>query len=203
MGVLLGAPASLALYVLALPLVSALFLHGEMTALDARMAALALQAFAVGLPPLILVKVVAPAYFAREDTATPFRYAVAAVTANVALNLALFSWFGHVGLAFATSASAWLHAGLLLRGLTGRDVAEERRYRPTRSLKLTVARAGGAAAVMALGLGLFIPDTGQWLTAPVLTRAGWLGSAVAAGAAAYLALIWIVGERPGKLLHRV
>jgi putative peptidoglycan lipid II flippase len=203
MGALLGVPASLALYVLALPLVSALFLHGEMTPLDTRMAALALQAFAAGLLPLIVVKVVAPAYFAREDTATPFRYAVAAVTTNAALNLALFSWFGHVGLAFATSVAAWLHAGLLLRGLMGPNVAPERRYRPTRSLFLTLARAGGAAAIMALGMWLLLPDAAQWLDAAIWTRAGWVGAAVAGGGASYLMLIWLAGERPGKLLHRV
>jgi len=174
-----------------------------MTALDVRMAALALQAFAVGLLPLILVKVAAPAYFAREDTATPFRYAVAAVTANVALNLALFSWFGHVGLAFATSASAWLHAGLLLRGLMGPRVPPEHRYRPSRSLLLTVARAGGAGALMAVGLSLLLPDAGRWLDVSLLTRAGWVSGAVAAGALAYLVMIWIVGERPGRLMHRV
>ena len=203
MGVLLGAPASVALYVLALPVVSALFLHGEMTALDARMTALALQAFAVGLLPLILVKVVAPAYFAREDTATPFRYAVAAVTTNVALNLALFSWFGHVGLAFATSASAWLHAGLLLRGLMGPKVPTERRFRPSRSLVITLARVGGATVVMGAALALLLPAASEWVEAPILTRAAWLAAAVAGGSVAYLVLIWIAGERPGRLLHRI
>lgn len=203
MGALLGFPASLALYVLALPLVATLFHHGEMTTLDAHMTALAVQAFAVGLLPLTLVRVVAPAYFARQDTTTPFRFAVAAVTANVALNLALFTWFGHVGLALATSASAWLHAGLLLRGLMRRAPADPTRFRPSRGLALTLLRAGGASAVMALGLAVLLPNDLAWLEAAHATRALWLALAVPAGGIAYLALIWLGGERPGKLLHRI
>lgn len=203
MGLLLGVPASLALYVLALPLVSGLFYHGEMTALDTRMAALALKAFAVGLLPLVVVKVAAPAYFAREDTATPFRFAVAAVTTNAALNLALFSWFGHVGLAFATSAAAWLHAGLLLRGLTTYPTAATRPYRPGRALALTALRAVAASAVMAGGLWWLMPDAAQWLEADIWRRALWLLAAVTGGGSAYIALLLLAGERPSKLLHRV
>jgi putative peptidoglycan lipid II flippase len=167
------------------------------------MAGLALQAFALGLLPLVVVKVVAPAYFAREDTATPFRYAVAAVITNTVLNLALFSWFGHVGLAFATTVAGWLHAWLLLRGLTGPAAPAERRYRPRRALYVTLARVAAASLIMGLGMGLLIPDSGQWLDADVWTRAVWLGTAVTGGTAAYLLLILLAGERPRQLLHRV
>jgi putative peptidoglycan lipid II flippase len=203
MGLLLGLPAAVALYVLALPLVASLFYHGAMTALDARMAALALQAFSVGLLPLILVKVVAPAYFAREDTATPFRFALAAVLTNVALNLALFSWFGHVGLAFATSAAACLHAFLLLRGLMGGTAPAERRYRPGPALMRTLLRAGTAALIMGLALGWLLPEPAAWLSVSVWVRAVWLSLAVAGGAAVYALLVLAGGERPRGLLHRV
>jgi putative peptidoglycan lipid II flippase len=203
MGLLLGLPAAVALYVLALPLVASLFFHGAMTALDARMTALALQAFSVGLLPLILVKVVAPAYFAREDTATPFKFALAAVLTNVALNLALFSWFGHVGLAFATSAAACLHAFLLLRGLVGRDAPADRRYRPTRALLRTLLRAVAAALVMGLALALLLPAPAEWLEVSVWVRAGWLCVGVASGAALYILLLLATGERPRGLMHRV
>jgi putative peptidoglycan lipid II flippase len=203
LGLLLGLPAAMALYVLALPLVATLFYHGAMTALDARMAALALQAFSVGLVPLILVKVVAPAYFARQDTATPFRFAVAAVMTNVALNLALFSWFGHVGLAFATSASACLHAYLLIRGLHGPQTAPEQRFRPTRALMVTLARAALAAVVMALALGWLLPSPSEWLDAPISTRAWWLVIGVVSGGGLYLLLLTAAGERARGLIHRV
>ena len=203
MGLLLGLPAAVALYALALPLVAGLFYHGAMTALDVRMTALALQAFSVGLLPLILVKVTAPAYFAREDTATPFRFAVAAVMTNVGLNLALFSWFGHVGLAFATSAAAWVHAMLLLRGLVGPAALPERRYRPTRGLMLTLVRAAAAALLMGLALAVLLPEPARWLEVGVWQRAGWLLLAVPSGAAVYLLLVVAMGERPRGLLHRV
>lgn len=193
-GLLFGLPAAVALYVLALPLVSTLFLHGAMTALDARMAALALQAFAVALVPLVVVKVLAPAYFAREDTATPFRFAVAAVTTNVALNLALFSWFGHVGLAFATAASAWVHAGLLWRGVFG----------ALTGLPAGVGlwRFAVAAAAMGLALWWWSPAAEAWLAAGLWVRAGWMGLAVAGGAGLYVAVAVLLGTRPGHLAHR-
>ncbi len=202
MGALLGMPAAVALYVLSLPLVATLFLHGAMTPLDARMAALALDAFAVALVPLVLVKVVAPAYFAREDTVTPFRFAVLAVSANVALNLALFSWFGHVGLAFATAGAAWLHAWLLLRGLLVPVHDGLVRFRPGRRVLVGVARSATAALAMGLGLWWWSPEPAAWLEAEAWTRAAWIGTGVLAGGGFYLALLLLLGERPRQLLHR-
>jgi putative peptidoglycan lipid II flippase len=201
-GILLGLPAAAALYLLALPLVASLFYHGEMTALDARMAALALQAFAVGLLPLVLVKVASPAYFAREDTTTPFRYAMAAVATNVALNLALFSWFGHVGLAFATATAAWVNAGLLLRGLNGSGVPEALRFRASRALLATSLRAVLAVLAMGAALWLLLPPPAQWLELSIALRAGWLAAGVTVGGGVYLLVLLIAGERPATLLHR-
>jgi putative peptidoglycan lipid II flippase len=193
-GMLFGLPAAVALYVLALPMVATLFLHGAMTPHDARMAALAVQAFALALVPLVLVKVLAPAYFAREDTATPFRFAVTAVTTNVGFNLALFSWFGHVGLAFATAVAAWVHAGLLWRGVFG---------------ALTVVPAGVgpwrfavASAVMGAGLWWWLPAPEAWLAAGMGARVGWMAIAVLGGAGLYVALAAALGTRPRDLLHR-
>ncbi|MFW6092450.1 MAG: murein biosynthesis integral membrane protein MurJ [Pseudomonadota bacterium] len=202
MGVLLGLPAAAALYVLALPLVAGLFYHGEMTALDARMAALALQAFAVGLLPLVLVKVVAPAYYAREDTATPFRFALVSVVTNVVLNLALFSWLGHVGLALATAAAGWVNAGLLLRGLAGPGAPPARRYRPGRAVYATAARAAFATAVMAAALGVMLPPPEAWLEAGVWQRTLWLAATVPAGGICYLLVLLASGERLATFLHR-
>jgi len=198
MGVLLGLPAAVALYVLALPLISTIFLHGEMTALDARMAALSLQAFAAGLVPLVLVKVLAPAYFAREDTATPFRIACIAVATNIVLNLAMYRWFGHVGLALATTASAWVNAGLLLRGVLRRGD-----YRPGAPLARSVLRVLIASAAMAALLVVLMPADGEWLVMAGPERAAWLGAGVLAGAALFGALVLLGGERPRNLRHRI
>jgi len=197
MGVLLGLPAAVALYVLALPLVATMFHYGEMTAFDVRMAALAVQAFAAGLLPLVLVKVLAPAYFAREDTRTPFRIALIAVATNVVLNLLTFRWFGHVGLALATSTSAWVNGTLLLRGLV-----QSGRYVPAAPVLRTTVRTGAASAVMAVVLILCLPDGDAWLTMSALARGGWLAAGVAAGTAAYFVVLLLTGERPRELMHR-
>ena len=198
MGLLLGIPAAVALYVLALPLIATIFLHGALTSLDARMAALSLQAFALGLLPLVLVKVAAPAYFAQQDTSTPFRYAGAAIVTNIALNLALFWWFGHVGLALATSVSAWVNALLLLRGVVARAL-----YQPTPQLRRTGLRVTTAAVAMGLALWLLLPEGAQWLQMPAASRALWLAAAVAGGSGVYLLALLVMGERPKSLLHRV
>jgi putative peptidoglycan lipid II flippase len=198
MGIVLGVPAAAALYVLSTPLIATIFLRGALTPLDAMMASLSLQAFAVGLPALVLVKVLAPAYFARQDTATPFRFAAVAVLTNIALNLALFSWMGHVGLALATSAAGWVNALLLLRGVVG-----EGRYHPGRNLVLTIVRAIAAAAVMVAALIWLLPASERWLLANDLQRAGWLGLTVMGGGGLYLACLLLFGERLRNMLHRV
>ena len=198
MGVVLGIPAAAALYSLATPLIASIFLRGALTAHDALMASLSLQAFAVGLPALVMVKVLAPAYFARQDTATPFRIGVIAVATNIALNLALFFWMGHVGLALATSAAAWVNALLLLRGLI-----REERYQPGSRFGLTAGRAVAGAGVMVAAILVWLPDPDQWLTAGDLQRAGWLAATVTGGAGVYLACLLLFGERLRNLLHRV
>jgi putative peptidoglycan lipid II flippase len=197
MGAILGVPAAAALYVLAVPLIASIFLRGALTPLDARMASLSLQAFAVGLPALVLVKVLAPAYFARQDTATPFRIGAVAVGVNVALNLALFFWMGHVGLALATSASAWVNALMLLRGLVSGGA-----YRPGRPFLVSAARALAASAVMVAAFAYWVPEPSAWMAAPDGERVFWLAGVVAGGGSVYLLCLIVFGERPRNLLHR-
>ena len=196
-GTFFALPAAAALYVLAVPLISSIFMHGALTALDARMAALSLQAFAVGLIPLVLVKVLAPAYFAQEDTATPFRIGVVAVVFNVVLNLALFRIMGHVGLALATSAAAMVNAYLLWRGLYRAG-----RCRPSRESGITLIRCAVATLLMVMVLLWLVPAASDWLATTILERALWLTGSVATGAAVYLAGVWLFGGRISHLLHR-
>ena len=197
MAVLFGLPASVALYVLALPLVATIFAHGAMTPLDARMAALALQAFAVGLLPLILVKVLAPAFFARQDTKTPLRFALAAILTNIVLNLATFRWFGHVGLAFATSAAACVNAGLLFRALV------QRGYLPGSPVRRTALRVVAAVIAMTVVLLVLLPAPEHWLDLGALSRVAWLGLGVTAGGAVFSLVLFALGERPRDLRHRI
>ncbi len=110
---LLTLPATLGLACLAAPIISVLFERGAFQASDSLATSQALMAFAVGLPAFVLVKVLVPGYFAREDTATPVRIAVVCLAVNVGLNLVLMGPLGHVGIATATAVSAWINAILL------------------------------------------------------------------------------------------
>ncbi|PCJ68863.1 MAG: murein biosynthesis integral membrane protein MurJ [Rhodobiaceae bacterium] len=110
---LLTLPAAVALAVMPGPIIQVLFERGAFTAADTRGAGLALAGFAIGLPAFVLIKVLSPGFFAREDTKTPMRFAAIGIAVNIVGSLALFFWIGHVGIALATSAAAWVNAILL------------------------------------------------------------------------------------------
>lgn len=113
LALLLALPAAVALVVIPHPIIAVLYEGGEFTAADTRAVSMALAAFAVGIPAYVLIKALAPGFYAREDTATPFNIAIADVAANIVISLALFWWLGYLGIAIATSIAAWLNAALL------------------------------------------------------------------------------------------
>ena len=197
LGLLLGVPAAAALAVLADALVATIYLHGEMDVRAAAMTSAALRAFAIGLMPLVLVKVLAPGYFARANTQTPFRFAVIAVAVNVALSLATFEWLGHIGLALANSAAALVNAGLLIGGLL-----IDRSYRPTRKTAGSLLAACVGTAAMCAALWYFLPASEWWFGADPLDRIGALAVAVISGMAIYMAAAWAAGMRIADLVHR-
>ncbi|MBT4940996.1 MAG: oligosaccharide flippase family protein, partial [Rhodospirillaceae bacterium] len=106
-------PAAVALVVIAEPIVSVLFERGAFDATSVKATAGALSIYATGLPAYVLVKALAPGFFAREDTATPVKIAVFALAVNLVLNLALMGPFLHLGIAAATAVSAWCNALIL------------------------------------------------------------------------------------------
>jgi putative peptidoglycan lipid II flippase len=127
MSMALTIPAAVALMVMPNFLVEGLFQRGEFDAVAARGTALAVQAFAVGLPAFVLIKVFSPGFFARQDTKTPMRFAGVSILVNVVAGLSLFFFIsqrdptlGHVGLAAATSLAGWINAGLLMVALQRR-----------------------------------------------------------------------------------
>lgn len=186
---LLALPAAASIVVLAHPFVSVLFERGEFGPRESDLTALALRAYAVGLPAYVLVKVLTPAYFARQDTAMPVRIAAICVLVNLALNLVLMQWLAHVGLALATALSAWLNTWLLARLLSRRGdfIADARlRRRLPRILLATAIMAGGlAVAHMSLDVWLTSVFPARIL-AVVLLIVGGLGlfglAALAVGA---------------------
>lgn len=186
-------PAAAALIVIAQPIIAVLFERGAFGAEAVSATALALAAYAIGLPAHVLAKVFTPGYFAREDTATPVKIAVAIMIINAALAVALMLvlqgyGMGHVGIALATSLTGWLNAGLLWRGLARRgqfslDARLRRRAGPI--LLAAVAMAG----VLAMGQGLFAP----WLAGPLFERVVALTMLIAAGALVYGLIAQLLG----------
>jgi putative peptidoglycan lipid II flippase len=194
--VTLGVPAAVGLVLLAGPMIATLFQSDLFDARDVAMAERSLMAYAVGLQAFILIKVLAPGFYARQDTRTPVRIGVIAMAANMVFNLLLIFPLQHAGLALATSLSAYLNAWLLLRALRRAGVYTALPGWPRQGLQV----AAGALA-MALVLGLLSPVLGVWVTAPRLDRVLWLAGLVGAGALAYFAALLATGWRPHVLLE--
>jgi putative peptidoglycan lipid II flippase len=167
---LLTLPAMAGLMVLAGPIITVLFERGAFSAADAAATAGALAAFAVGLPAYVLIKVLSPGFFAREDTRTPVRVAAVALVANVVLNLLLMQVLAHVGIALATALSACLNAGLLLWLLIKRG-----HFTWDRRLKRRLPRMILATALMAGAVWGTVQAAEAWL--PVFGHAP-IGAAV-------------------------
>lgn len=192
--ILIGLPAAVALSVIAVPLLATLFQYGEFTAYDVRQASLSLQAYSFGVVAFMLIKVLAPGYFARQDTRTPVRIGIIAMVANMALNLALVWHLEHVGLALATALSAWLNAALLWFGLRRAGV-----YRPTPGWGSTLLRFLLAGAAMGAALVWLAGRTDVWTTGGIVARSGWLALLVGGGAVLYFAVLAALGLRPRHL----
>ena len=114
LGLLLTLPAAFAFAVIAQPIIALLYEHGSFKPEDTIQVSRTLVAFSLGLPANVLIKVVTPSFFARHDTSTPVRAAMASVAVNVALNLALMHSLQQVGMALATAASGWVNFGILV-----------------------------------------------------------------------------------------
>ena len=161
-------PAALALLVISEPIISVLFERGAFTVADSFVTAAVLSAYALGLPAFILIKVLAPGYFARKDTKTPVQIAIIALLVNVFLNLILMQFLGVVGIALASTISSWVNVILLVWGLKRR-----RLFRPSPSMLWRIGKLLAAGVVMAAYLwivqryGLFGSSLGLW--AQVLT----------------------------------
>lgn len=193
---LIGMPAATGLAVLAGPALMTLFQYGEFSTADVRMASLSLAAYAIGLLGFMMVKVLVPGYFARQDTRTPVRIAVIAMIANMVMNLMLIFTMAHVGLALATSLGSFVHAGLLYRGLRRDGI-----YRPTAGWSGYALRILVATTVMALCLWALSPELSSWFGLDVWQRGLRLLGLVAAGTGVYFVALLLLGLRPWRMLH--
>jgi putative peptidoglycan lipid II flippase len=185
LSLLLTVPAAVGLAVASGPIIAALFQRGAFGAAEAAASSAALVAYAIGLPAFVLVKVFAPAFFARGDTATPVKIGLLAVALNLGFNILLMGPLQHVGVALSTALAAWVNALLLAAVLLRRrDYVMDRRARRAVPRILAAAAAMGVA-VAALG---FVLPAGADSIARALQAAVLIGAGAAVFLAAGLAL---------------
>jgi len=217
---LISIPAMLGLVLLAKPIVATLFQHGRFTSHDVDMVGLSLAALSFGLPAFALVKVLAPAFYARQDTRTPVRAGVAAMLANMALNVLfvgvlLLAWPGparegsdllarlaaipglHMGIALASSVASYLNLWLLWRGVRSENIFQSEPGWGVHLARLAAACAGMTAILFA-GLMVWPDWTGIGTLARVLRLAVLIGAAFAA----YAGILLAMGLRPRDLHAR-
>ena len=192
---LIGLPATVALVILAGPMLAALFQYGKFGPEDVRMTTRSLMALALGLLAFMLVKVLAPGFYARQDTRTPVRYGLIAMGANTAMTLMLIWPLAHAGLALSTSLASFLNAGMLFRNLRHNGV-----YQPARGWPRFLWQLGAANLAMGLLLWWGVGDLDIWIHASARERLWHLFWLVMAGGGSYLLAILAVGIRPRHLL---
>jgi putative peptidoglycan lipid II flippase len=188
LAVLLTLPAATALAILALPILATLFERGAFGPREAEATAQALVAYAVGLPAFVLVKVLAPAFFARHDTATPVKVAILSMATNLLLTLLLMRFFAHVGVAIALSAAGWLQAVVLLTLLARRS--HFRFDERSRANLPRIALATFGMALVLVGLRAVLETA---LGGATLEQLAALTGLVAAGFVAFMGLILLLG----------
>ena len=194
---LLAAPAALALALLAVPLIATLFHHGAFTGDDVLRTREALVAYSIGLVGLILVKVLAPGFYARQNIRTPVQIAIISLLATQAMNLAFVSWLQHAGLALSIGLAACLNAALLYRGLRRHDV-----YHPQPGWGRFAAKLAIALAVMGGGLWFGAGTDTDWLHWGLTERLARLTALTTLGAAVYFATLWALGFRLNDFKRR-
>jgi len=203
LAVIVTVPAAVGLIILASPILITLFQYDAFQSEDVRMSAYSLVAYSAGLPAFIAVKVLAPGYYARQDTRTPVKIAIAAMVTNMLLNLVfvgllLVNGFEgpHAGLALASSVAAYLNAMLLYRGLKKRQV-----YIPERGwIRLWIAIILGCTTMGALLL-FMTHDTDSWLQATAVLRIRNLSLTIAFGVIVYIFVCMVAGLKKHDLVR--
>ncbi|HEA25965.1 MAG TPA: murein biosynthesis integral membrane protein MurJ [Ectothiorhodospiraceae bacterium] len=203
---IIGTPAAVGLILLAGPMLATLFNYGEFQANDVEMSALSLMAYGVGLLGFMLVKVLAPGFYARQDIKTPVRYGIYSMVANMGMNILFVVPLliggvvgAHAGLALATSLAAFLNAGLLFRYLHREGI-----YRAEAGWGMFVFRLLVANSVLAAIILWVNADLSLWLEWGMFERVTQLLLIIGGSVLAYLVTLFLVGIRPHTLLpqHR-
>jgi len=195
--ILIALPATLALVILAKPVIFTLFQHGRFDQYAAVMSSYSLQAYVLGLLAFMLIKVLAPGYFARQDVRTPVKVGIIAIVCGITLKVIIVYplhnlWqIGHVGLAISTAFAAYVNVALLYRGLRKRNV-----YIPSSGWIKTWLRYGLANALMVIVLVTGTYYLNDWAAWGVLERAVSLLGLCVAGGMSYIIGLGVAGFRP-------
>ena len=188
--VLLAVPSAVALAVLALPLVAMLFQYGRFTVEDAWMTRQALVAYSLGLVGMILVKILAPGFYARQNVLTPVKIGIVTLVATQLMNLGLVGPLRHAGLALAIGLGACLNAGMLYYQLRRHGI-----YLPQPGWPVFVLKVLAAVSFMAIVLFTTMGEPAWWLQASWHRKVPAVLGLVALGAAAYAACLFAFGFR--------
>lgn len=197
LSLLIAVPASIGLFLLAQPILSTLFEYGVFTDHDTLMAAYSLMAYSLGLPAMILIKILANGFYARQDTRTPVRIGIQAMCLNMVLNVVFVVSMlktdfvaPHVGLALATTGSAYFNAFMLAMTLKKDAVFDK-----TGGHSLTLLKVLVACVAMALVILLLFPDSDAWSSWFWHQRIVQLGYLIVPAILCYAAMLWIMGFR--------
>jgi putative peptidoglycan lipid II flippase len=196
--VLLAVPCALALLTFSTPLVAVLYHYGAFSARDVQMTSLALMGWGVGLLGVVAIKVLAPAYYARQDIRTPVRIAVVVLVFTQLLNIALVPLLQHAALALSIGIGAMVNAAWLLLGLLRRGS-----YKPRPGWGVFALQVLAAAALLTVFL-MWAASAWDWtrLQSQAGLRIGLLALLVSAAAALYLGSAWAAGLRFRQFLKR-
>ncbi len=199
---LIVVPAAVGLFVLSGPMIATLFQYRSFTPEDAVMTRYALMAYSLGLLTFSVVKVLLPGYYARQDTWTPVRYGIIALSVGMlmsltfALGLRALGWVApHAGLALATSLTALINAGLLYRGLRRSGI-----YQPAADWLVFLLRLSVASLLMGVLLWQLSGDLQDWIEWGLVDRAWRLAALIGAGMLVYFGALLLGGLRPRHLV---
>lgn len=194
---MLALPAAAALAVLAVPLISTLFFYGQFSTNDVFMTRQALVAYSLGLLGLIMVKILAPGFYARQNIKTPVKIAVITLLATQLMNLLFVGKLQHAGLALSIGLGACLNAALLLWKLRSQKI-----YQPQPGWYAFLMKIVLALGVMSALLWWGMAGETRWLHTHFVERIAHLGGLVALGAGSYFSMLWLLGMRPVQFIRR-
>jgi putative peptidoglycan lipid II flippase len=191
LNIMFGLPAAVGLFLLAGPMLATLFFSDAFDYHDVDMATKSLMAYAPGLIGIMLIKVLAPGFYGRQDTKTPVKIGIIAMSVNMVLNIILVFPLAHAGLALATTLSSILNAYLLFRALKTGGV-----YTPTEGWTALLIRILMATLLMGALLWWGTGDIGEWLSSQGMARIWRLAGLIASAILVYFLSLFLLGARP-------